>query len=436
MASIRRRRRKGQDVWMVDYRDTGGRRRRLTATTRAEAEDLLADKIRESRQPGAFSADREITVRDYHDRWLRVVAHEIKPRTLMGYQQQFRLHILPALGRVRVRELHRGTIKAFLIEKRAGGLGKNSVRLIRAALSAMLSSAVDDAIIAANPALRLGLKLRGQPDRLTPAERQQTIRPMAAAEFAALLEAAERVTPQYTVLFLLLGRTGLRPGEALALRSTDIDFDARQLQVERAWSAGRIESTKTGARRIVDLTARLVHRLRRLQVERKAETLRRGWPQVPEWVFCTEAGTPLDESRVRKAFAKALQAAGVSPHRVYDLRHTFASELLARGVPLTYVSAQLGHALPTTTLQFYARWVPSKTERFIEVLDAPVAEARWHRLGTERSSGAPEDSEAPEMIGGPSRTRTLDPLIKSQRVADSHPVTIDTNWAGSSRMRW
>ena len=414
MASIRRRRREGQDVWLVDYRDAGGRRHRLTATTRAEAEDLLADKIRESRQPGAFSADREITVRDYHDRWLRVVAQEIKPRTLMGYRQQFRLHILPALGRVRVRELHRGTIKAFLIDKRAGGLGKNSVRLIRAALSAMLSSAVDDAIIAANPALRLGLKLRGQPDRLTPVDRQQAIRPMAAAELAAFLEAAERVTPQYAALFLLLGHTGLRPGEAFALRWTDIDFDAGRLQVERAWSAGRIESTKTGARRIVDLTARLVRRLRRLHLERKAEALRRGWPELPAWVFCTEAATPLDGSRTRKAFARALDAAGVPPHRVYDLRHTFASVLLARGVPLTYVSAQLGHALPTTTLQFYARWIPTKGERFIEAVDDRTADSRWHRLGTKSDSGAPDAPEAPETIGGPSRTRTLDPLIKSQ----------------------
>ena len=413
MASIRRRRGR-QDVWLVDYRDAGGQRHRLTAASRAEAEDLLADKIRESRQPGAFSADREITVRDYHDRWLRMVAHEIKPRTLMGYQQQFRLHILPALGRTRVRELHRGTIKAFLIGKRAGGLGKNSVRLIRAALSAMLSSAVDDAIIVANPALRLGLKLRGQPDRLTSLERQQTIRPMGASEYAAFLKAAERVTPLYADLFLLLGDTGSRPGEAYALRWEDIDFDARRLRVERAWSAGRIEGTKTGVRRLVDLTDRLVRRLRRLQRERKAEALHRGWSQLPEWVFCTEAGTPLDESRVRKAFAKALATAGLPPHRVYDLRHTCASLLLARGAPLTYVSAQLGHALPTTTLQFYARWVPSKTERFIEVLDDSAADARWHRLGTKRSSGAPDVPEAPEMIGGPSRTRTLDPLIKSQ----------------------
>ena len=414
MANIRKRRGPRHTRWTVDYRDAGGRRRRLTATSRAEAEDLLADKIRESRQPGAFSADREITVRDYHDRWVRVVAHEIKPRTLMGYRQQFRLHILPALGRVRIRELHRGTIKTFLIDKRASGLGKNSVRLIRAALSAMLSSAVDDAIIAANPALQLGLKLRGQPDRLTPVERQQTIRPMGAAELAAFLETAEHVTPPYAALFLLLGHTGLRPGEAFALRWTDIDFDAGRLQVERAWSAGRIESTKTGARRIVDLTDRLVRRLRRLQLERKLEARRRGWPEMPPWVFCTEAGTPLDESRVRKAFAKALEAAGLPPHRVYDLRHTFASVLLARGVPLTYVSAQLGHALPTTTLQFYARWVPAKGERFIEAVDDRTADPRWHRLGTKRDSGAPDVPEAPDLFGGPSRTRTLDPLIKSQ----------------------
>jgi integrase len=126
MASIRKRRGTRKTRWTIDYRDAGGRRHRLTATSQAEAEDLLADKIRESRQPRAFSADREITVRDYHDRWLRVVAHEIKPRTLIGYQQQFRLHILPALGRVRVRELHRGTIKTFLIDKRAGGSARTA----------------------------------------------------------------------------------------------------------------------------------------------------------------------------------------------------------------------------------------------------------------------------------------------------------------------
>ncbi len=70
---------------------------------------------------------------------------------------------------------------------------------------------------------------------------------------------------------------------------------------------------------------------------------------MPSWVFCTEAGTPPDESRVRKTFARTLKRAKLPAFRVYDLRHTFASLLLAKGEPITYVSAQLGHADATTT---------------------------------------------------------------------------------------
>jgi len=149
-------------------------------------------------------------------------------------------------------------------------------------------------------------------------------------------------------------------------------------------------------------------------------------------VFCTEAGTPLDESRVRKNFAQALDHAKLEGFRVYDLRHTFASLLLAQGAPITYVAAQLGHARPTTTLQFYAHWIPNGTERFVDGLAGPTAkkprsrkaglqirkateqaDSRGHQLGTKRSSGASVAAEAPERIGEPSRTRTLDPLIKS-----------------------
>ena len=89
-------------------------------------------------------------------------------------------------------------------------------------------------------------------------------------------------------------------------------------------------------------------------------------------------------------------------------------DALARGVPITDVNAQRGHALPMTTLQFYARWIPAKGERFIEAVDDCSADSRWHRLGTESNSSASDAPEAPDLVGGPSRTRTLDPLIKSQ----------------------
>jgi integrase len=80
------------------------------------------------------------------------------------------------------------------------------------------------------------------------------------------------------------------------------------------------------------MSAQLARELRRLQIERKAETLKRGWGEVPPWVFCSEAGTPLDESHVRKVFAKVLVAAGLPSHFTpHCLRHTFASLLLQSG---------------------------------------------------------------------------------------------------------
>src|SRR5215470_11131570 len=88
-------------------------------------------------------------------------------------------HILPAFGHFKIRALHRGHIKAVLVDKRAGGLSKNSVRLIRATLSVMLSDAVEDGVILANPALQLRGTRRRRADTLTQADRQKAIRPMS-----------------------------------------------------------------------------------------------------------------------------------------------------------------------------------------------------------------------------------------------------------------
>ncbi len=76
------------------------------------------------------------------------------------------------------------------------------------------------------------------------------------------------------------------------------------------------------------------------------------------WVFPSDAGTPLDAARVAKRFRSLLRVAGLPRFRLYDLRHTYATDLLAAGAPITCVANQLGHRKPTTTLAFYAHWVP------------------------------------------------------------------------------
>jgi hypothetical protein len=67
--------------------------------------------------------------------------------------------------------------------------------------------------------------------------------------------------------------------------------------------------------------------------------------------------------------------------RLYDLRHTSASLLLAQNAPITYVAAQLGHAKPTTTLRWYAHWLPTNRRTYVDALDAPEKPS-WHQSGT------------------------------------------------------
>lgn len=89
------------------------------------------------------------------------------------YTERLRGHVLPALGHLRLREIQRGHIKLFLGEKRRQGYAKNSVRLMKASLSALLSDAADDGIIPAKPAFQLGRRKASRADKLTPAERLQ-----------------------------------------------------------------------------------------------------------------------------------------------------------------------------------------------------------------------------------------------------------------------
>jgi integrase len=173
------------------------------------------------------------------------------------------------------------------------------------------------------------------------------------------------------------------------------------------------------------MSEQLVSTLQRLEIDRMVEKVKRGWRELPPWVFCTDEGTPLDESRVREAFGQALRCAKLPRFRLYDLRHNYASLLLAQNAPLSYVSAQLGHTDATTTLRWYARWIPRTDKRAV---DAWMRCARSRNCGWRRARAAglathlpPEsqighsgDPEVPDLIGGPSRTRTLDPLIKSQ----------------------
>jgi integrase len=428
MACIRRRRGR----WVVDYRDPAGVRRWVTCQTRMQAEAVLSDKFQDAQQPTRPVVAPDISVDAYADRWLGLIAATVKPRTLASYTQTLKLHLRPVFGLSKVRMLQRGTIRALLAEKLVSGLERNSVRIIHATLRALLYAAIDDGLIKSNPASRLGKQLKLVKRTQ---ERQEQIKAFTREQLGHFLATAMEAEPKYArywPLFFTMARTGLRLGEALGVQWADLDPGAREIRVSRALSAGEVDTPKSGHGRTVDMSQQLGRMLGQLQTIRKTEKLKRGWAEMPPWVFCSQEGTSLDAANVEKAFKRILEAAELPRHFTpHSLRHTFASLLLQQGESPAYVQRQLGHASIQLTVDTYGRWLPMGNKAAVDRLDdvtgsKMVAEAAFE--GAETGSAKAVETPSRKVrkpkgargsgplapSGEPWRNRTSNLLIKSQ----------------------
>jgi integrase len=404
MACIRRRR----DKWVVDYRDGAANRRWVTCETKREADAVLAEKLQESRQPTRPAVDPRITIASYSERWLTLLAASVKARTLESYNSTLRRYLLPAFGATKVRQLAKGQVKTFLAAKLTTGFARDTVRIMHATLRAMLNAAVDDGVILANPADRLGRQLRLVPSKAT---RQENIKSFNRDQVERFLAATREKEGRLHPLFLLLARTGLRLGEALALQWDDFDFAGREIRVERALFGREITTPKSGHGRTVDMSRQLSEALGRLQAARKAEKLRLGLQELPLWVFASRVGTPLDHANVEKAFKRVLKAADLPMHFTpHCLRHTFASLLLQQGESPAYVQRQLGHASIQLTVDTYGKWLPMGNKAAVDGLDVPSGSRMVATAGQETDG----TSQVADFSGATRRSRTGDLLITNQ----------------------
>jgi integrase len=176
-------------------------------------------------------------------------------------------------------------------------------------------------------------------------------------EVGQLLAVARQHDARFAPFLELLFGTGMRRGEAMGIRWTDVDFDRSQLSVRRAIVRGQVATPKNKRSRRIRMSAGLVSMLFDLLAERRQEALRRGWPGVPEYVFCSEVGTHLDERNVNRAWGRVRRRAqklGVRPLKLHCTRHTWATFALSAGKSVRWVAEQLGHADPALTLRVYA----------------------------------------------------------------------------------
>ncbi len=167
--------------------------------------------------------------------------------------------------------------------------------------------------------------------------------------------------PCFAPLLRFLLSTGTRRSEALGLRWDDVNFDRSRITIRRALTKGIPVTPKSGKGRTIAMPPTLASVLFDLLVQRRVEAPHRGWPEVPAWVFCSEAGTPLDESNLSRSWYRVrrrAEKAGVRPLKLHTARHTFASLALNAGRSIRWVAEQLGHSNPELTLRVYAHALP------------------------------------------------------------------------------
>ena len=214
-----------------------------------------------------------------------------------------------------------------------------------------------------NPAQRLGKVIRSKSLRIE-------VDPLTREELSTLLETFREHFPKHYPMALTLARTGMRLGEALGLQWGDIDFNGRFINIQRALSRSEIGTPKSGKARRVDMSLQLKETLLELRRIRRIETVKKGWGQVPEWIFISENGTHLDGSHWRgRVYNKALEKAGLRKVGVHNLRHAYASFLIQAGESLAYVRDQLGHHSIKVTVDIYGHLAPEGNKSAVDNLD-------------------------------------------------------------------
>lgn len=353
----RKRRGKGEgsiyrrkDGRYVGQYDAGGKRRYVYGKTRAEVSKGLNAAIVQ-RDKGIVFDSENLTLADYLDLWLDAVRGTVRESTWVRHEINVRVHIKPNLFG-KLEKLHELQVQSLYRRKLDEGQSPASVRKIHATLTKALKQAVSWRLVPLNVCESVTL----------PRLDTEEIKPLDAGQMKALLKAAEATGLR--ALWVLMATTGVRIGEALALSWDDVDLGARRLRVSKTLYRGVVGQPKTSnGRRTIKLT-RLA-----------ADALKRH-PRKGTFIFCTGSGGPINVNNLRyRDWKRLLGRAGLpATTRMHDLRHSAATLLLSRGVPVKVVSEMWGHHDVAFTLRVYGHVLPDMQDGAADAMDDALGE--------------------------------------------------------------
>lgn len=347
-----------------------GERKSVYGRTRRDVSEKTTTLLRDVQQGLPVPTGR-LTLGAFLQQWLEeAVKPSVREQTYISYSQIVRNHVVPTLGRLPLPEVTPQRIQALLNAKLKEGKAPRTVGYVRAVLRRALSVAVKWNLIARNPVPLVD----------APKQERREMRAFSPAEARRFLTviAGDPLEALYTVAVTL----GLREGEVLGLRWSEIDLDANVLavrrQVQNIGGQLRLVDLKTDrSRRTLPLPGTVATALRAHRTRQLAERLRLGavW-QENDLVFPSAVGTMMDARNMTRRFKALLARAGLAPMRFHDLRHSAASIMLAQGVDLRTIMEVLGHSQIGITMNLYAhvgdtlkRDAASKMEAFLTGTD-------------------------------------------------------------------
>jgi integrase len=335
---------------MVTTEPATGARRRYAVSGSSQA--VVRDKMAVLRTSLATTGrpTSRTSLADYLTTWIAAEQWRVRNSTWRGRELHVRSYIIPAIGKIPLADLRPSDVERLTDGIIASGRSGLTARHARTTLRRALADAERDGLINRNVASL------SRPPRVE----RHAVTVLTADETRRLIDGAGE--DEDGPLFVVAASTGLRQGELLGLAWDDVDLEGftptltvRRALVRTATGTELAEPKTARSRRTIELGPVTVRALRRRRTRQKESRLATGdlWQDRDGLVFTDPIGRRMAARHVAESFSLTLARLGLPHVRFHDLRHGYASLLLAQGVPLRLVSEQLGHSTLTITADIY-----------------------------------------------------------------------------------
>lgn len=376
---------KSKKRWIGAAYDIDGKLRRKSCIKKSEAEDFCHDQKRvRSLGSSTFATNPKMNVLDFLDIWLATRAN-IKPETRRNYETAIKNWIGPHIGKFLVSAIRPATIENLYQKLEGAGFKAGTTNVVHAVLSKAFSDALRLGEIPTNPMSRV--------QKLTRKSIASKYIPKND-EIRIYAEASKNPATHARIEIGLV--MGLRPGEVLGLKWSDIDWNQKTLtierQVQRVKSQGLVfQTSKTGKTRTLHLSDTQVEIL---MIHRYDQDSKKGsWLQDEDLLFPNSVGKKQDPKADHNAWKGLIKAAGVkADYTRYQMRKTAFTNLSASGVDVRTIMEISGHSQSSTLLTSYVHATSESLKNALNVQDR-------NRPTSEMLRGVEIDKELEAWIG-------------------------------------